>query len=679
MNKKLSLIIPLLLLASCSSNSNLKNELLNGGFEDGSLYGWTATGNAFTLSSVQIADYSSTVKRHVVGDFFLDGYQTGDPATGTLTSSPFKLKKNGILSLLIGGGRHKDKVYISVIAKSSGEEIYRITNKFFNEEVPNDRLYRLKVNLKQYLNKELYLKVVDEDDGTDGFNHILLDDIILDYEGDEDKGTLLDDARKYVANNVSSVGSSYRHTYHLMPDIGWMNDPNGLCYYDGYYHLFYQYNPYSTNWDTMYWGHARSQDLIKWEYLPVALAPDKSYDCLGVFSGGAIEIDNKLYTLYTAVGPGGVQQQAVATSYDGINFTKRSNNPVIDSSLRQGSRITDFRDPYVYKLDNKYYALVGGKNEGAGGKILLYSSLDLLSWKYVGTLVDSIVTNTGMFECPNFVKVGDKDVIISSPQSVRNEDLSTYQNMHSVTYQIGNIDHNKGTFTNDNGKDYMEEFDKGFDFYATQTLNHDDQAIMLAWMNMWSRSYPSSVEGWVGEVTLPRTLEYKDNHLYQHPISTIENYYKNEQIKENLQLNNNEIDLGFSGNTLTFKATIDVSELNGGKVGFKLLKGDDEETNIYYDSTLNKLVFDRRNSGRKVSTADDDGELDVRYASVTPIDNKITLEIFVDVSSVEVFVNDGYYSMSGLVYPTNTALAYSVYSTGSANILNLIKNDIEVL
>ncbi|MGM9874253.1 MAG: glycoside hydrolase family 32 protein [Bacilli bacterium] len=678
MNKKISLIIPLLLLTSCSSSSNAKNELLNGGFEDGSLLGWKATGNAYSLNSVQIADDSAITKRHVVGNFFLDGYQAGDSATGTLTSSPFKLKKNGVLSLLIGGGRYKDKVYVSVIDASTNEEVYRITNKFFNEEAPNDRLYRLKVNLNKYLNKELYLKIVDNDNGTDGFNHILLDDVLLDYEGSEDIGTLLEDARNYVSSHAGDVGDTYRHTYHLMPDIGWMNDPNGLCYYDGYYHLFYQHNPYSPNWDTMHWGHARSRDLVKWEYLPVAFAPDKSYDSLGVFSGGALTIDDKLYVMYTAVGPNGVQQQAIATSFDGVNFTKRSKNPVIDSSMRQGSRITDFRDPYVYEKDGKYYALVGGKNEGPGGKILLYESNDFLSWKYLGTLVDSTITNTGMFECPNYVEVGGKDIILSSPQSVRNEDISIYQNMHSVTYQIGHIDYTNGTFTNDNGTDYMEEFDKGFDFYATQTLNHDDEAIMLAWMNMWSRSYPSSVDGWTGEVTLPRTLELKDNHLYQKPISAIKNYFVNEQVVDEISLDNNEVGLDFSGNTLTFKAEIDVSELNG-TVGFKLLKGEDEETNIYYDSTIQKVVFDRRNSGRKISTADDDGELDVRYASITPIDNKITLEIYVDVSSVEVFINDGYYTMSGLVYPTNNELNYSVYSTGKSKITNLIKNTIEVL
>lgn len=678
MNKKLSLIIPLLLLASCSSSSSTNNELLNGGFEDGSLYGWTATGGAFSLNTVQITDYNSTVKRHAVGNFFLDGYQMGDPATGTLTSSPFTLKKNGILSLLIGGGRHKDKVYISVILKSSGEEIYRITNKFFNEEVPNDRLYRLKVDLKKYINKELYLKVVDEDNGSDGFNHILLDDIILDYEGDEDKGTLLDDARKYVTNNASTVGTTYRHTYHLMPDIGWMNDPNGLCYYDGYYHLFYQHNPYSPNWDSMHWGHARSKDLIKWEYLPIVLAPDKSYDCLGVFSGGAIEVDGKLNILYTAVGPGGVQQQAVATSYDGINFTKRNVNPAIDSSMRADSRITDFRDPYVYELDGMYYALVGGKNEGPGGKILLYKSKDFLSWSYVGTLFDSTLTNTGMFECPNYIRLGDKDILLSSPQSIRDQDMANYQNIHSVTYQIGEIDYENGTFTNDLGFNSMEEFDKGFDFYATQTLKHDNQSIMLAWMNGWSRSYPSSVDGWAGEMTLPRTLELKDNHIYQSPLPAIKNYFTNEKIIEEISLNNNEQNLEFSGDKLTFNATFDVSELNG-KVGFKLLKGADEETNIYYDSTMNKVIFDRRNSGKKINSSDDDGELDVRYASITPIDNKITFEIYVDVSSVEVFINDGYYTMSGLVYPTNNDLAYSVYSTGSAKMINLIKNDIEVI
>ncbi|OQC10059.1 MAG: Sucrose-6-phosphate hydrolase [Tenericutes bacterium ADurb.Bin087] len=671
------------IVSSCGNTSAVSEKelkLQNGGFETGDLTGWSATGDAFSDVSVQIAD-SSGKKHRVEGEFYLDSGVLGRFKTGTLKSDTFTLEGNGLIGILLGGVRDKSLCYVSLHETATNEELARVTNNHFNTLVPVRTLYRHTLNASSHIGKEVYLNIVDNDSSDNDGSFILVDDIVLDFKGSNDIGTLIQDARDYTSKYKGEVKNTYRHQYHLMPTIGWMNDPNGLVYHDGLYHLFYQHYPYAGHWDSMHWGHAVSEDLIKWIDAEVALAPDTSTDKLGVFSGGAISgKDGNLHLMYTSVGEGGVQQQGLATSFDGYNFSKRNDNPVIGSGQRAGSRITDFRDPYVYKLGNTYYALIGGKLEGPGGQLILYKSNDLRTWTTVGVTYASTLTGPGMFECPNIINIAGSDIILSSPQAVRHEAKDTYQNIHSVTYQIGEIDYTTGIFTNDYGHDYMQELDKGFDFYATQAISHNNQNIMVAWMNMWSRNYPSAVDGWVGAVTLPRDLSLVDGHLYQAPLKAITNYYTNEVVVSEKTLVNTSESLPFAGKVLTFKANIDVSELGNGRAGFEVFKSPNEATRIYYDASEEMVVFDRRNSGLKLTSADDDGELNVRYAKVSPnSDGIITLELFLDVSSVEVFINDGYYTMSGVVYPSTDSTNITFFSEeGTATLKSLVKHDIEV-
>lgn len=155
----------------------------------------------------------------------------------------------------------------------------------------------------------------------------------------------IDRANEYIEQNRNTVIQTYRLKYHAMAPIGWINDPNGFSMYQGEYHLFYQYNPYSAVWDTMHWGHAKSSDLVKWEDLPVALAPDQEYDSGGIFSGSAIEKDGKLYVMYTCVS-NDLQQQCIAVSEDGVTFEKVPENPVLTArDLPENALASDFRDP----------------------------------------------------------------------------------------------------------------------------------------------------------------------------------------------------------------------------------------------------------------------------------------------------------------------------------------------
>lgn len=654
----------------------------NADFEYGTLENWTSEGECFSsLSAVKTASKSQKAIRHIAGDFYLDGFAyKGDAATGSLLSPYFEVTGNGKLSFLLGGGADPSLAYLSFLDRE-GNEITRKGNDLYYPELPTDRLYRQEVDLSSHLGEEVAVRIVDLDEGTSGFNHLLVDDFRMNSTLSLDTGRLIDDANNYGELMKETVPDTYRHRYHLMPSYGWMNDPNGFLYDGEKFHLFYQANPYDAVWGNMSWGHATSADLLTWEDQGFAITPDQPYDKNGCFSGGAAMVDGTLRLLYTSVGEGNVQTQSMATSYDGVSFSKSSLNPVIGTSMSMGSRATDFRDPYVFEKDGTYYALVGGKLPGEGGQVLLYSSKDFRKWKGVGVTMSSTLTGGGMFECPNVAFFDDKAVLFLSPQGVRDQRLDSFQNVHSVVAEIGSLDLETGKFTNDYGADAMLELDKGFDFYATQIAAKDGKNYLVAWMNHWSRSMPTSGYGWAGEVTLPRELELKDGCLYQHPVSSIYEHFENEASLPETTASDETVDLGVAGNCLSFKAKLDVSKLGtGARGGLKFFAGPGEETLLYYDRDLGMLVFDRRNSGIKVSEADDDSEDGIRYAAVEPDANGcIELEFFLDVSSLECFVNGGEFTMTGLVYPSSGSDKIELFADGgSVSLLEAKKWDIDL-
>ncbi len=651
------LIAPLLIVCTSCGNSQ-EYTFKNSGFELGSLSGWEIlSGNAFDMNAIDIASGDNR-QWNIVGDFFLNGERNGNSAVGVLKSPSFVLKGNGKIGFMLGGGIDTNKCYVVLCDATTDEELVYLANYKFDLENRNNIMHRVILNAADYVKRTVYLKIVDSDDGETGFNYLLVDDFIINYQGQEDKIGMTYDATRYIANHQDEVIETYRHTYHLMPPMGWMNDPNGFSVYNGKIHLFYQHTPYSVGWDTMYWGHATSSDFIRWENMPVALAPDKSYDRHGCFSGSAIEIDGRLYLLYTAVGEDGKQQQALAYSDNGVDFAKLNRNPVIASDLLPSNATkVDFRDPKVFKKGDFYYAIIGSKLANqSGGQLLLYRSPNLLdNWKYVGVVLQSPITGGGIFECPDYEVIDDHDVIISSPQYVVSDDQATYQNVHSVTYQIGDLNLETGAFTNHQGENIMEEFDKGFDFYAAQCVKTDDgRTIMTAWMNMWGRStFPSAGHGWTGAMVLPRELIIRDQHIYQSPVREIANYRTNKVSYASQTIADERITLNkIKGKTLELQFEMDLSALdNDGKAGISVFSGSENHTDIYYDMATKMLVMDRKSNGITISGTGESGENGVRYASVMPINNKIKLQVFLDRSSVEVFVNDGYYTMTGTVFP----------------------------
>ena len=203
----------------------------------------------------------------------------------------------------------------------------------------------------------------------------------------------LEKARMFEEEHGKEIPPHQRPAFHLTPYVGWLNDPNGFSYYGGKYHLFYQYYPYDSAWGSMHWGHAVSEDLLHWQYLPAALAPDRFYDNAGCFSGSAVELsDGRQLLMYTAVHQEGdnppAQTQCLAIG-DGLDYEKYEANPVLaENALPAGGSRVDFRDPKMWRnRDGSFGCVAVNRAEDGSGQVLLYESPDGLHWKFKSVLI----------------------------------------------------------------------------------------------------------------------------------------------------------------------------------------------------------------------------------------------------------------------------------------------------
>ena len=299
--------------------------------------------------------------------------------------------------------------------------------------------------------------------------------------------------------------------YHYRPKQGWINDPNGLVYFNGYYHIFYQHAPdYEVPWQQpMHWGHARTKDLLTFEELPVALYPDAPYDADGCWSGTAIVKDDTLYLFYASVlkdaqGKHSRQTVSVAYSKDGIRFEKYGGNPVIDRFPPDGGK--DFRDPAVCCIDGKYYCVMAtGNPETKTGRLLLYKSNDLLDWEYQGIM--SEWADCKYTECPSFMQTETGFLLTAS--------VCPLEKRHYFAIMYG--DFQNGVFT----PRVVEEVDKGPDQYAGQVFcDHKGRNVLISWMPGWK--YKGYAEKDVGCMSVPRELKLIDGHVYAYPVEEIQ-------------------------------------------------------------------------------------------------------------------------------------------------------------
>ncbi|MBC5996268.1 sucrose-6-phosphate hydrolase [Romboutsia ilealis] len=425
----------------------------------------------------------------------------------------------------------------------------------------------------------------------------------------------------------------YRLKYHLMPPIGWLNDPNGLCQFKGDYYIFYQYSPFDVNGGLKLWGLYVSKDLVNWEDRGAVIFPDTIFDIHGVYSGSAFVEDDKVYFFYTGnvkhlgnhdyIYSGRGHNTMMLTSEDGVGFSEKK---VILENIDYPDNMTcHVRDPKILKKDATYYMILGARDKSDKGCILLYKSNDLNDWIYVNTI--STIEKFGyMWECPDLIQLKDietqevKYMLLVSPQGIK-EDGYKYNNIYQSGYFLGDMDFENGEFIFDE----FIELDRGFDFYAPQSfVDEKGRTILIGWMGLpdIEEDYyinPTYKNGWMHALTMPRQLILVNGKLHQLPIKEIEKLRRNkltihlESVKEYDKLKGSIYEL-----EIKFNNEIDNFELS--------LKSD---CIINYSKEAKVLRLNLGKSGYG------------RCKRAVKIGNLEALRIFVDTSSIEVFVNYG--------------------------------------
>lgn len=446
----------------------------------------------------------------------------------------------------------------------------------------------------------------------------------------------------------------YYLDFHLMPKVGWLNDPNGLCQYKGTYHVFFQYAPFNEEGGVKFWGHYTSSDMINWTDEGVALYADQPFDCHGVYSGSAFIEEDKMYLYYTGnvkqvgdfdyIVDGREHNTVLAISEDGKTFNHKQ---LLMTNADYPKNMTcHIRDPKVWKEGDTYYMVQGARDHEDVGQILVFVSSDKVNWKVINTL-KSAEKFGYMWECPDFFKLDEKNVLLISPQGIEAEDIK-YNNIYQSGYYIL-----EGDFT---GSDYklgdFEELDRGFDFYAPQTsVDEQGRRILIGWMGLPDidelYSNPTTKYGWQHALTIPRVLSMKGDKLIQKPISELQALRMNEK---QVQVNEEQTIEGYN----TFELALNIDTLQD---DFEMVIKKGASLTYTKESGLLTLAFDESGYGR-----------DQRSVKIESLKE---LTIFCDTSSLEIFVNDGEEVFTTRFYPVEGERSISIQGKGLQGKLNL--------
>ncbi len=478
------------------------------------------------------------------------------------------------------------------------------------------------------------------------------------------------------------ISPKERPAFHLSARTGWMNDPNGFSWYQGKYHLFYQYNPYDSHWNSMHWGHAVSEDLLHWEYLPAALAPDEAYDRDGCFSGNAVTLpDGRQLLMYTGVvkerlesgGFSEVQTQCLAVG-DGTDYEKCENNPVLnEKDIPEGSSRYDFRDPKLWQEeDGTYRCVVGNRDAEGSGQILLFSSPDGFRWQYEKVLAANRGRFGMMWECPDFFPLDGKWVLLVSPQDMLPSGFE-YHNGNGTLCLIGDYDKAAEEFT----EEADQAVDYGIDFYAAQTvLTPDGRRIMIGWMQNWDTCNHRRIhnEPWFGQMSLPRELSIKNGRLCQKPVRELEQMRQNRTAYEDVAVSGTVKLDGIKGRRIDMELSIRPEEGEDiyHKFAVRFAQNDQFHTSLSFRPKDSVLKIDRKFSGSRRAI------IHQRRSLVNSEKGRLKLRIILDRFSVEAFVNDGEQVMSAILYTDQEADGISFFADGTVR-MDVVKYDLTAL
>ncbi|MGN0596918.1 MAG: glycoside hydrolase family 32 protein [Ruminiclostridium sp.] len=430
---------------------------------------------------------------------------------------------------------------------------------------------------------------------------------------------------------AAEVNKKWRPLFHLSPKTGWMNDPNGLCFFDGKYHIFFQYSPFDTKPGLNYWGHYATEDFVSYEYLPPALCSDEQFDCHGVYSGSAIVKDNELHLFYTGnvklmgdnydyINSGREHNTIHAVSRDGVNFEKRG---VLLRNRDYPNDVTcHVRDPKVYEYGGEYVMLLGARTREDKGIVLIYRSADLDKWEYSGRITADYSLGF-MWECPDLISINNRLFLSFSPQGVESSGI-LYNNIYQSGYApiIGD-------FPNDCKIGEFTELDRGFDFYAPQSfVDGGGRRILIGWGGLPDIDdlyrNPTDRYGWKHILTLPREITERDGKLYQNPVKELEGLRKNKR------------EYSFKGKLCAeadgiFEAEIQLDSLSHFSIEIC------GSMRLYFAEGIVTLELGENGYGRTKRSVKADKLTD--------------LHIFCDTSAVEIYINGGAEVFTTRYYP----------------------------
>lgn len=425
-----------------------------------------------------------------------------------------------------------------------------------------------------------------------------------------------------------------------------MNDPNGTIYYGGYYHLFYQHNPNKDTWGNLHWGHARSVDLINWEHLPIALSPDEEHGETSCYSGSCvINEEGTPMIFYTRVGikpERHPRDQWTATSDQNmINWQRHTERIAFyHGDDRYEAYVKNWRDPFLFSEKGRMFLIIAAQlteklNEDYA--VLLYEAMDesLLSWKFRNTLMTKPSYELSFLECPNFFKIEDQWVLIVSPYK-------------PVEYYIGTFDTATCTFKPTNSG-YI---DHGIDYYATQVLKGpDNRTILFSWIRGFQKG-----RGWNGCLALPREVALENGRLVTRPIKEIRTLRKEPIVVENKILDTVPLIIEHDEELNTFELQCELTIEESSSIDMRLLRTN-EHSDFY-------IKFD----GHSIDICGNKVQLDfVAWQST------INLDIFVDCTVIEVFIDGGSINSTKVIYPKGSATSISIKSVTAASHLRYLR------
>ncbi|GAK13157.1 LOW QUALITY PROTEIN: sucrose-6-phosphate hydrolase [Geomicrobium sp. JCM 19039] len=441
----------------------------------------------------------------------------------------------------------------------------------------------------------------------------------------------------------------WRQHYHIQPPTGLLNDPNGFCFYNGQYHLFYQWFPYGAVHGLKHWYHTTSTNLVLWQGQGVAIEPEESFESHGAYSGSGIVVDEQLYLLYTGNERDSNWERTPNQCLAIMKQTAASKNYLRPLSEGSPPGYTEHvRDPKVWQKNDQYYFVIGAQREDITGCALLYSSTDLLDWTLVGEINTSLGKFGYMWECPDYFELDSHGVLLFCPQGLEAKG-DAYRNIFQSGYILGSkLNVSDGSMSHGP----FRELDHGFDFYAPQTTTRPDgRRILIGWMGLPDRSVPTERDEWAHCLTIPRELTISGDRLLQNPVAEL-------TTQRGASTHFSDTTTRTFGHVYEAYVTFTPVETSS-TYGINMRTSESEQTVLTYDMETKQLTLDRSLSGEVPATSEG-----------TTRTHPYTLpypHVFMDHSSVEIFVNGGEAVFTSRIFPSEDATGFNTF-TNDTNV-----------